>query len=444
MSTPKKPKESTPPSSTQVDQEPPPQPTLQGLSRRSQDLLQAWNPNRSYQDEEINEAISSLKQDLEGATLGLLEETLDWIREAGFYELSLPLLEEAWNSDLPLDFHARVIHDWLGTVFFGLDDPKGVIEIVEHITPRIQELGVSFCSEVCDLLLEWGLVQSAMPLAQYATESQPGDATATFHWGICLKANQQWVEAQKCFEIILKQNEDPSTLWNLGICAVAQHQWDVAKRYWTKIGFDLPQEEGDYASPGELSPVRLEDPTGSFPSEIIWGRRLGPARLILTALPYTHPKYRCGDIVIIDGVKAGEVEFRGQKHPIAPVLGTWKASEGESLHLFGIVNQGSIHTARKALNEWIQNWGQQGWAIVDWSTLFPQSTTDGTPLIQVGLYIPPNISPNDLVQTALQTCPMISFYHPRWAELNGWDSDEQYQKWLSFDVQTVYPPFVLH
>ena len=444
MSTSNRSKKANPSSSTPSDQTPP-QPSLVGLSSRSQHLLTEWNLERTPQQHEIDDVLDSLKQDLEGSSLGLLEETLDWLRDRGFYELSVPLLEEAWHSEMPLDFHARVIHDWLGTVFFGLNDPQGVCEILSQITPRLKTLGVSLCSDVCDLLLEWGLVQEAMPLAEYVHQRQPGDASATFHWGICLKFNQQWAKAQACFEQVLKQSEDPSTLWNLGICAVAQHDWAKARHYWKKIGFDLPEGEGEYGAPGELSPVRLEDPTGQFPSEVIWGRRLGPARLILTALPYTHPHYRCGDIVLIDGVKAGEVEFRGQTHPISPVLGTWKASEGESVHLFGLAaSDVSIDESRKALTQWIQNWGQAGWAIVDWTDLFPQSTPDGTPLIQVGLYVPPKTSSFDLVHDALKTCPMITFYHPRWAEWIGEDPQEHTQIWRTLDVQSVYSPRVLH
>ena len=82
-------------SDIQKQEETPPEPSLVGLSQRSQGMLNNWNAHH-YQSTDVDEVISSLKQDLEGATLGLLEETLDWLRDQGFYELSLPLLEEAW------------------------------------------------------------------------------------------------------------------------------------------------------------------------------------------------------------------------------------------------------------------------------------------------------------------------------------------------------------
>ena len=97
-----------------------PQPTLDGLSARSRTLIEQTLDRDPSGVDNIDMIIDSLKLDLDGASVALLEETLDWLRDAGAYALSLALLEEAWNSDLPLDLLGRIAQDWVGTVLFGL------------------------------------------------------------------------------------------------------------------------------------------------------------------------------------------------------------------------------------------------------------------------------------------------------------------------------------
>ena len=449
----------------------PPPATIEGLSKRTQDLLfklqhaqladqrgetRRGGVNSEISSEDLDLALGSVKSDLDGAPIGLLEETLDWLRDVGLYDISLPILEEAWASELPLDFLGRVAQDWVGSALYGLGDESGAIEIAHHLAPRAQELGPSLCSDLCDLWLEWGLVACAEELATFVHERQPGDLSALFHLMICAKLRGAWDEASdwlaKLDEVrALGQSEtDPAIEWNRGLLAVARERWGEARRAWERVGFTFPaddsdasqKESSDYAHPGELSPIRLkndlasvEASQGQLPrSEVVWGRRIGPARVELTALPYYHPVYRCGDIVLIDGVQEGKVDFNGQDYPISPALAVWARSPGETLRFYG------AHTRLKqtmVLESLAQSLGEKGWAIAHWTRFVRRETPDGDQLLQLALYLPPDRDLNEFTQALEERQErghLPQLFCPRYAELTGASVTEHQQALIELGV----------
>ena len=435
-----------------MSEETPPAPSIEALSQRSQNLLvelaQKQLKETEFEGELLANTLTSLKSDLDGQPLALLEETLDWVRDAGLYALSVPLLEEAWSAELPLDFLGRVAQDWVGSVLFGLGDKKGAQEVAQHLETRAKELGPSFCGDLCDVWLEWGLFEEAEPLAQFVHTKQPGEIGALFHLLICAKMRLAWEEAEGYLAEIDKRRQlntankpDPAIEWNRGIIAVARKDWSIARRAWQGVGFQFPEESGqeseDYATAGELSPVRLkisqqdiEASQGRLPqSEVIWGRRIGPARVELTALPYYHPHYRCGDVLLIDGVQEGKVDYNGQSYPVSPALGKWTASPGETLRLYG------IQTKLKEvinLDQFVQVMSEKGWTIVQWTRLIRLQTPQGEPMIQLAFYLPPNKDIHeiaDALNVLIQEELSPKLYSLRYAELIG-EEREEHQKVL--------------
>lgn len=434
----------------------PPPPTIEGLSERSQRLLRALSVSQQGEDgidpEELDLALQSVKSDLDGQPLGLLEETLDWVRDAGLYDLSLPLLEEAWSSDLPQDFLGRVAQDWVGSALFGLADEPGAIKIAQHLTPRAQELGPSLCSDLCDLWLEWGLFEVAQELAEFVHARQPGEISAPFHLMICAKMRGDWDDAERWLASIderralVHAEPDPALEWNRGILAVARRRWPEARSAWERVGFSFPGEgpdaDTDYAQRGELSPVRLkvdlalvEASRGSLPrSEVVWGQRIGPARVELTGLPYYHPTYRCGDVLLIDGVREGQVDFNGEKYPISPALEVWSPSPGETLRFYG------AHTRLKqtmALDRLAQTLGERGWSTAHWTRFVRRETPEGDQLLQLAIYLPPD---RDLAEVTEEMTKMREaghipeLYCPRYAELIGGDVSAHQQALIELGV----------
>lgn len=423
---------------------------LQFLSASARRALQALTSSMTNsehspdeQDAQLDDAFELLKRDLEGQAIEHLEQSLDWLREVGIYPLSLALLEEAWNAELPLDLLGRVAQDWVGTVLFGMSDEDGARVVARHLIPRALELGASFCSDLCDVLLEWGLYEEATPLAQFVVQAQPGDTSARFHLGVCAKLVGNWPLAQENFaEVHRLHPQDPATLWNQGIVAVAQKQWNQARQAWQALGFTLPKGEGDYASAGELSPIRLSclgqngdsisqraqtslSLAPKVRTEVLWGIRIGPARVQLTGIPYHHPTYRCGDIVLIDGVKAGDLEHQGQSFPISPVIGLFEKGEGETIDLIGPARSAQDENR---LNQVVQELSAQGWTLALWTRRFPRFLETGV-LTQLSIYLPPQRSALQLREILIaqgvyqavceEHSHVLNLYHPRWAEWVG-------------------------
>ena len=443
-----------------MSKEQPPAPSISGLSRRSQKILmklaQSHSQGQDLQASSLDEGLDSLKADLDGQPLVLLEESLDWLRETGIYDLSIPLLEEAWSSDLPLDFLGRVAQDWVGSVLFGLGDEKGARQVAAHLAKRAQELGPAFCSDLCDMWLEWGLFSEAEPLAQFVHNRQPGDMSALFHLMICAKMRLAWDEARSWLEQLDQRRAlnpdtplDPAIEWNRGIIAVAQRKWVLARQAWAGVGFTFPDQpdqpkNSDYATPGELSPIRLkididlvESSKGHLPrSEVVWGTRIGPARVELTGIPYYHPTIRSGDILLLDGVQEGKVDLNGENYPVSPALTVWSPSKGETFRLYG---------AQKSLKEgillerFIQKLGEQGWAIANWTRMIRKETPDRDPLIQVALYLPPDreLSAFHTKLNEFMASPGApQLYNPRYAELAGEDREIHEQVWIKLGLVT--------
>ena len=395
----------------------------------------------------VEDAFELLKRDLEGQPIVSLELCLDWLREVGLYQLSLELLEESWSAELPLDLLGRVAQDWLGTVLFGLNDEAGARVIAQHMTPRAIELGASFCGDLCDVLLEWGLHEEATPLASFVATSQPGDVSARFHLGVCAKLSGDWTLASESFaEVRRPHPNDPATLWNVGLVAVAERRWIDAREAWVALGFTLPDGEGDYASAGELSPVRLScrsssgeslsdraqtalSPAPKVNTEVLWGVRLCPARVQLTGIPYHHPRYRCGDVLLIDGVKAGEVSYQGQSFPVSPVIGRFSESAGDTFDLIGPPRSAR---AEEALSNAVEELSAEGWTLALWTRRFPRHVGErGALLTQLSAYVTSTHSAEALcealrargVYQAVKegSSSELELYHPQWATRVGED-----------------------
>ena len=233
-----------------------------------------------------------------------LLKCLDALRSRQAYPLS-GLLEAAWNSDLSDD---RGAGDWIGTVLHGLGDRKGAAEVTAHIAQDAERHGPAFANDLAHLLLGWDMPDAARPLVEFAARELPGDLTAQFNLGVTRKLQGDWEVARDAFALVLlHRKDDKAALWNLGIANTGLNDWAAARRCWTSLGFILPDVDGDYGAEGELTPVRLASPNGTY--EVLWGNRLCPARVRLKGIPVSIQWAGFGDDLIIDGVTAGEVEF---------------------------------------------------------------------------------------------------------------------------------------
>lgn len=411
-------------------------PDLVGLSAKLERDLRAY-----IADEDVDADLlaEDLIQALDGQPLETLESILDYLRHYGKYEISTKLLEEAWQSDLPLSFLGRVAEDWIGTVKFGLNDQIGAEIVSEYLVPKAITLGASFCHELCDLLLEWKLYRPAIPLAKEAMKGLHGDLSVQYHYAVICKFENQWQEAKLAFEKAKAQHDHPAIEWNLGIVAVAQRDWLNARKIWQKLGIALPQGEGDYAQSGQLCAIRLpmqvlnqnqtnqnlnqatqenldlkelrehleiEQKRQQMKSEVLWGRRLCPARVEITSIPYYHQSYQCGDIVLVDGAQNGETIYQGEKWPIVDVLGKFQPALGQTFKLYAKMTHPKQITI---LDEQIHRLSEKGWQIVNWSRLEKTS-------LCIAFYLP-DLSMASTLHAQMGEILEIKFYDETWEKL---------------------------
>lgn len=112
--------------------------------------------------------------------------------------------------------------------------------------------------------------------------------------------------------------------WNLGIAATALRDWPTARLAWTRYGVDLPPGEGEIHGDFGNTPVRISSATGP---EVVWCRRIDPARAEVLNVPVPGSGRRCGEIVLHDGVPAGERVSGGRTYSVFDEIELWAPSD---------------------------------------------------------------------------------------------------------------------
>lgn len=147
---------------------------------------------------------------------------------------------------------------------------------------------------------------------------------AWFDLGLFAKRRRDWSEAARLNERALALSpvaaENPAA-WNLGIAATAMADWRLARKAWTAYGIPVPDGEGPILANFGSTPVRLNPPprhVGETPlqldgrgwqSEVVWCRRLCPARAEIANIPLPESGHRRGDVVLHDGEPVGQRAF---------------------------------------------------------------------------------------------------------------------------------------
>jgi hypothetical protein len=117
--------------------------------------------------------------------------------------------------------------------------------------------------------------------------------------------------------------EDPA-FWNLGIAATALGDWTTARESWAAYGIRLQPGHGEINENLGITPIRL-NPGGA--GEVVWARRLCPARARVLSVPTTDSGRRYGEIVLHDGEPTGERELEGRRYPVFDEIMLWQPSE---------------------------------------------------------------------------------------------------------------------
>ena len=165
-------------------------------------------------------------------------------------------------------------------------------------------------------------------LAAEVLRRRPGESAFWYDRGMYAKWRCDWPASfeynRRALDLVPPDHrQGEPAAWNLGIAATVLRDWATARSAWTAFGIALPPAADD-AAPIDadfgLAPVRLNaDPrfVGQQPlvldgvaghagdTEVVWGRRLCPARVRVLNVPTPGTGHRHGDVVVHDGDPVG-------------------------------------------------------------------------------------------------------------------------------------------
>jgi hypothetical protein len=142
----------------------------------------------------------------------------------------------------------------------------------------------------------------------------PAWSAPWFNRGLIAKHQKRWDD---CRALNRRATElapnDPPAWWNLGIAATALADWETARRAWSAYGIEVPDGEGAIEMDLGVVAIRLQpDDLG----EVVWCRRLDPARARILSVPIPESGRGCGDTVLHDGASRGSRVVEGNEVPV--------------------------------------------------------------------------------------------------------------------------------
>jgi tetratricopeptide (TPR) repeat protein len=207
--------------------------------------------------------------------------------------------------------------------------------------------------------LAGGDLASAEKLFMESIEVVPLSGMPWFNLGLIYKRQRRWREAVACNtrSIALGTDENDPAFWNLGIAATALRDWDTARSAWTGFGIEITPGAGPIEMDWGPSPVRI-NPTAN--AEVLWGRRIDPARIQLENVPLPASGHRWHDIVLHDGEPRGERSIGDRTFPVFDELERWEPS---SVPTWECLINGPVGQ----IEELADRFHAGGWALEDWS-----------------------------------------------------------------------------
>ncbi len=135
-----------------------------------------------------------------------------------------------------------------------------------------------------------------------------------FNRGLVAKSQRRWAD---CMAFNRKaatlDPNDPPAWWNLGIAATALGDWKTAREAWSRYGISVPEGAGPIDMNLGLVPIRVS-PAGN--AEVVWCRRLDPARALIRNVPMAESGRGYGDLVLHDGEPKGTRSIEGREVPV--------------------------------------------------------------------------------------------------------------------------------
>jgi len=214
-------------------------------------------------------------------------------------------------------------------------------------------------NEKANKLEQRGLIAEAVKYYQKAIKLWPSWSVPWYNLGLLRKRQHNWQESLRCNQkAVALDPSDQASWWNLGIAATALEDWAEARRAWKGFGISIPEGEGPIEMKIGSTPIRLNadgDP------EVVWCRRIDPARAVIDCVPLPQSEHRFGDLLLHDGAPNGFRKIGGKEVPVFDELELLAPSEYGT---FEIIIDGVGPEDIERLTELAS---ERGLAAEDWS-----------------------------------------------------------------------------
>lgn len=230
-------------------------------------------------------------------------------------------------------------------------------------------------------LMESDPAQAELHLRR-AVELAPDWSAPFYNLGLLCKQQRRWEESlrynARAYELA---PEDEAARWNLGIAAAAVGDWPSAARCWQALGLDTPEGPGPWDYGLGLIPVRVNPEEAP---EVVWCRRLDPARAEILNVPTPECGRRCRDLVLNDGEPRGTRLLHGREVPVFNELQLLEPSGLATFRLEVECPQGPAGFLAQV--------GELGWEAEDWSSSLQRlcrACSEGRPHSEHDRELPP-------------------------------------------------------
>ncbi len=214
-----------------------------------------------------------------------------------------------------------------------------------------------------------GRYEDAGALLTRAADLEPWLSESWYNLALLHKFRHDWEQARAAglrAVALLDRDAGAPDWWNLGIAATALQDWPLARRAWQAYGLRVPGPATPHAPDGPVdlalgsAAVRLS-PEGE--AEVVWGRRLDPARVEVLSIPLPSSGRRWGEVVLHDGVPHGErTTADGSVYPVFDEIELWAPSP---VPTFLVLLEAATEADRDALEQLAAD---AGYAAEDWSS----------------------------------------------------------------------------
>lgn len=213
-------------------------------------------------------------------------------------------------------------------------------------------------NEKANELKDAGQLAEAIVYYKKAIQAAPAWASPWYNLGLLYKYQHNWTEAFRCSRRAVELDpRDEAAWWNLGIAATALNNWPEARRAWKTYGVKLPEGAGPIEGDFGLTPIRLNPNAGG---EVVWCRRIDPARAIINSIPFPASGHRYGDLLLHDGAPNGYRLLQGREAPVFDELEILLPSE------FGTFAVTIDHASAAELEQLTGLFNERGLAAENW------------------------------------------------------------------------------